>query len=290
MNAAVVTGGAGFVGLNLVEALLHKGYYVYMAVRPNSEHNNRIPNSDKITIVEADLDSIETLLHIKYATKPEYFFHLAWPGEHNDFEIQCKNIEYTLRCVRVAKEIGCMRFICTGSQAEYGVHDGLITENIELTPKTAYGAAKVATSYMSKNLCEQLDIEWVWGRIFSVYGKYEPPTTLMGYLKTCFTSNTVPILTKCTQNWDYIYSSDVADAIVAIAENGKNGEIYNLANGKYMQLKNYVQLVAEYHGYSGKIDFIRSVDNVVTLAPSVDKIQKDTGWKPKVSFIDGLKA
>lgn len=283
-KVAVVTGGAGFVGMNLVEKLLEHGYMIYMAVRPNSEHNKRIPVTEKIVVVDADLDNIENLSKIEYSVRPHLFFHLAWQGAHNDFDAQYKNIDYTLRTLKVAKSIGCKRFICTGSQAEYGIYNELIHEELVPKPITAYGSAKVAACYMSKNLAKQLDIEWVWGRIFSVYGKYEPETTLISYLKKCFENGEVPVLTKCTQNWDYLHSSDAAEAIIAMGEKGVDGEIYNIANGNYKQLNLFVEDVRNCFKDSVNVKYEKEVPYIVTLAPAIDKLKRDTEWEPKAIF------
>lgn len=289
MKTAIVTGGTGFVGMNLVEALLQNDYSIYMTVRKNSIHNARIPISDRITVVSADLDHIELLKKINYKSKPEIFFHLAWPGAHNDFQTQYNNIDYTIRALNVAKEIGCRRFVCTGSQAEYGLYNEIMYEYLLPKPMTSYGAAKVAACQMSKNLASQLGIEWVWGRIFSVYGKYEPETTLLSYLHKSFINNENPVLTKCEQNWDYLFSSDVADAIIALAENGCSGEIYNIANGNYKKLKRFVEDMKNSYVTKSNILYEKNVPYVVSLSPSISKIIKDTGWSPKVKFLEGIK-
>ena len=183
MKRVVVTGAAGFVGCNLVEHLLAKGYFVYAMVREGSRHNARLAGKGHVQLVVSDLAHVERLA--EEITEPcEAFFHLAWQGADRDaFAEQYENVEMTLWALETAKKLGCRRFLCTGSQAEYGVRRCLETEDLMPQPFSAYGAAKTAACYLSRCRAEQLGVEWVWPRIFSVYGKYEPEGTMLSYLK-----------------------------------------------------------------------------------------------------------
>ena len=151
MKKAIVTGAAGFAGANLVEALIKKNYEVYAVVKPNSSHNERIAGDARIKIVPLDMseyDKLPTAIN----EECDSFFHMAWFGDRNNFAIQKNNIEYTLTALKAAKDLGCRIFVGTGSQAEYGVKDSLITEDSVPMPYCSYGSAKLAACYLSKNI------------------------------------------------------------------------------------------------------------------------------------------
>lgn len=76
--------------------------------------------------------------------------------------------------------MGCKRFIGAGSQAEYGPMDvPRIAPDSPVHPTTPYGASKLAANQLSSMLCKELGMEWIWPRIFSVYGIYEKETTMI---------------------------------------------------------------------------------------------------------------
>ena len=288
---AVVTGAAGFAGYHVTERLVKDGYFVYALLRTNSKHNERLNHftNEELKIVYADIYEMPDLASL-ITEKCDIFFHLAWAGDRNDFKQQTKNIQPTVWAVEQAKHLGCEKIVCIGSQAEYGVvEEGPICENRLPQPICAYGAAKVSACYLSKVRAEQLQIEWVWGRIFSVYGQYEPGNRMLPYLVNEIKNNRDVNLSSCNQNWDYIYSSDVATAIVALAERGRSGEIYNIANGNYQCLREFVAIVIKSFDYKGKINYGEDPNPYVSLQPSVEKIKKDTGWTPQVSFDKGVE-
>ena len=287
MQRAIVTGAAGFTGLNLVEALLAAGYFVYAVVRPGSAHNKRIQTGQQLSMVEADLGDLAGLSE-KITEKCDVFFHLAWQGDRDDFAVQYGNVDASLIALEAAAQLGCRRFICTGSQAEYGLQQGAVTEETLPMPVNAYGAAKLAVCYLTKRRAEQLGIEWIWGRIFSIYGKYEPATTLISYLVASLRSGESPNLTAATQNWDYLYSEDAADALLALAAAGQRGEIYNIANGNYRPLRDFTEEVRAHFAPQVAIHYGEEARQIVSLQPVVEKIQQDTGWRAKTPFMEGL--
>lgn len=287
---AVVTGAAGFAGYSLTMALLDKGYDVYAVLRPNSEHNKRFDRAiDNLKLIELDCKDFD-LIPERIEESCDVFYHLAWFGGRDDFVVQNNNIDYNLKAVESAARLNCKRFIGIGSQAEYGLVSDIIYEDILPKPINAYGSAKIAAMHLSKIRCEQLGIEWMWGRIFSLYGDYEPEGRMLPDLLHKLVNNEEVHLSSCEQNWDYLHVKDAANAIVAIGENGKVGEVYNIANGNYRKLIEYVDEAKHTLNSDSKIIYGKKAEPFVSLQPSVDKIQQDTGWTPCIGFKEGIKA
>ena len=287
MKKAVVTGAAGFAGCNLTEHLIEHGYEVYAVIRRNSAHNDRLKESERLHFVTLDMTEISELPD-RIGGKCDVFFHLIWTGGRDDFAAQYANVEVSLAALRAAAALGCKRFIGTGSQAEYGVTKGLITENMLPMPFSSYGAAKVAACYLTRNLAQQLQIDWIWGRIFSLIGKYEPAGRMLPDLAAKLRSGEQISLSSCRQNWDYLDAGDAAEALIALAEHGRTGEIYNIASGDYHPLRTFTEKLRQLYDVETEIVYGEDPIPFVSLQPSTEKIHADTGWKPDTEFVKSV--
>ena len=158
MKSAIVSGAAGFTGYALVKKLIEHGYRVHALVRPLSANNMRISKLRDVHVVECDLLGKYKLSHL-VSENCDLAFHLACVGERYDFDVQRRNIDLLLYFMDELKNIGCKRIVCTGSQAEYGVKKDIITEDSTLVPFCAYGAAKVASCFLSNNKAESIGME-----------------------------------------------------------------------------------------------------------------------------------
>lgn len=285
MAKIVVTGAAGFTGYHVTKALLDREYKVVAVLRPNSAHNVRL-NGMAVQCVELDMTDISRLS--QYVENADAFIHLAWQGERYDFAAQYANVSIAVQALETAASMGCKRFLATGSQAEYGRQTDLITEDILPKPYCSYGTAKVAACYLTRNRAKQLGIDWLWGRIFSLYGKYEPEGRLIPDLVHAMQQKKEFHMTSGQQNWDYLDERDAASAIVALLERGRAGEIYNIANGDYHPLRFFTDQVASHYGAEDCIVYGEGNGQSVSLQPSVEKISQDTGWKPQVKFMQGI--
>ena len=283
-RTAVVTGAAGFAGYNLVERLVEKDFSIYAVVRPHSAHNARLNGLAGVQVVDLDVRQ----LHILPSLIPQpcdVFFHLTWMhGGRDDLTAQQANIPHVIAAVEAAAVLSCKRIVLSGSQAEYGLPGAVMTEDLLPNPINAYGSAKVAACYLSKRRAAQLNIDWIWGRIFSLYGKYEPAGRMLPDLIDTLKSGKTPHLSSCTQYWDFLDAGDGANALIALAESGKSGEIYNIANGNYKPLKVFTEAVRERIAPDITIDYGKQAAPFVELRPSVEKIKRDTGWQAEISF------
>ena len=288
MKKAIITGAAGFACYSVTSELLDKCYEVYAVLRPGSEHNHRLVGlSEHIHLIEldqTDFDRIDRMV----ACDCDEFYNLAWSGKRDDFSEQVKNIDSCIKALESAKKLNCHRFIGIGSQAEYGLCDIIMHEELTPHPVNAYGSAKTAAMYLSKRRAEQLGVEWIWGRIFSLYGDFEPSGRMLPDLITALKENKDIKLSSCEQEWDYLHVRDAAKAIVMLCELGHSGEVYNIANGSFRPLKEYVEEAKSLFPYTGMIDYGAKADPFVTLKPDVNKLKDHTGWKPVIAFDEGV--
>ena len=295
MKTAIVTGAFGFAGANLVECLLENDYLVYAVGRENSSHNDRFESSDmlkKIFVNMEDYDKISDKVEEKDIT----FFHLSWGGGRDDFDAQVKNIDGALKAmdsaISFAKRGGKVTFVGIGSQAEYGVKsDSMeLSEEALLEPFSAYGASQAAAYHLLKRKAELAEVDFIWGRIFSLIGKYEPEGRMLPDLVKKLKMGEKVNLSSCRQYWDYLDAKDAARAIMLLGEKGRSGEIYNIANGDYRPLSEFVyKAVDELKADRALLHFGQDPKPFVSLKPSVRKLKEDTGWEPAISFEETIK-
>lgn len=142
----VATGATSFVGSGAVKALLERGHKVYAVLRKGSSKADRLlingAMPENLVILEEDLGSLERLAE-QIPEPCDVFLHMGWKGAGSDSRsaaaIQKENAKDSLNAVQAAKALGCRRFVFTGSQAEYGVHDALMNEETGCRPTSPTG-------------------------------------------------------------------------------------------------------------------------------------------------------
>ncbi|MGD9559221.1 MAG: NAD-dependent epimerase/dehydratase family protein [Oscillospiraceae bacterium] len=292
MKAAVLTGGSGFLGSWLLSALQGQGYHVYAPCRKDSPRRRYLEGHPDVLVIDLDMRDIERLpQHLPQGgPAPSLFFHLAWAGGRNDFDAQVLNIPHTLKAQKTAHRLGCRHFICTGSQAEYGIQHSRLTEDSPLQPTTAYGACKAAAYHTTRSQGQLLGLQTTWVRVFSVFGPRDNPGTLISYLVRTFAQGAVPQVSAALNAWDFLYAQDAAEALLQLGEAPATAPVYNLASGKARPLREYIKAARDVLAPGTDIHFGPQPQDAVWLNAGIEKIRRDTGWKPRTSFEDGLLA
>lgn len=118
MRTAIVSGANGFIGSAVVRELLSNGYYVQGLVHDNTSSIGEHPN---LKITHFSLETIDSI--IDDLEPSETFYHFAWKGisgpTRSDTALQLNNVQWTINSLRLAKTVGCNRFVCAGSLVEY---------------------------------------------------------------------------------------------------------------------------------------------------------------------------
>lgn len=288
----IVTGATGAVGSAVVRRAVDKGMDVICIVHHGSKRLGNLPQSDKVHIVECNLQDYRTL---SLDGQNDAFIHLSWEktvgASRDDAEVQTRNIQYTLDAVQLAHRCGCSVFVGAGSQAEYGVQSVDLTPDLPVKPESGYGIAKYAAGKLSAMLCKNLGMRQCWVRILSVYGPNDGENSLISYLIREFKAGNSPQLTKCEQKWDYLYADDAADAILAVAEKGIDGKAYPLGSGKGRRLSEYVEDIKNMVNPSIEVQFGAKEyypHQPMHLVADISQMIKDTEWSPAIDFREGL--
>lgn len=296
MKRAIVTGPTGVIGTALVKKLIAENVETYAVIRSNSKRINTIPNNHFVHIIKCDINSLKDLKN--FIKEPcDAFFHLAWTGTDDplnrfDMQLQTKNIQYSLDAVQAAVDLRCKVFVGAGSQAEYGTKSGIMRPNTFPEPVSGYGMAKLCAGQMTRYMCKQAGIRHIWPRILSVYGPGDGKQTLISSAIRCMLAGEKLSMTAGEQLWDYLYSSDAADALYAMAEKGRDGAIYVLGSGKAIPLRKYIETIRALINSNLEIGFGERPyfkDQVMHLEADVSSLTNDTNWVPKVDFSTGVR-
>lgn len=283
------------IGAALIKECIKKGIEVYAVIRASSGKKMRLPESEKLHMVDCSLEELEALPQ-KITEKCDTFYHIAWgnTGENRNSstELQSRNIAYTLAAVKAAYALGCRRFIGAGSQAEYGPMDvDKISPDSPVNPTTPYGAAKLASGHLARMFCKELGMECIWPRIFSVYGIYEKETTMVASGLRKMLAGEKTSFTPALQRWDYLFSADAGRAYYLIGEKGKDGAVYCVGSGKAAPLKDYIEIMAELTGAeeTGIGDRPYPAGAVMNLCADISSLTADTGFVPEYTFREGIR-
>lgn len=297
MKKIIVTGATSMIGVAIIEeALKHDLETIYAVVRKGCLKLDRLAEDERIKIVECDIDNYSTLSS-KINDTCEVFYNIAWaatgPKRNENILALSKNIVYTIDAMHAAKALGCKKFIGAGSQAEYGNLDiDKIAPNSPINPVQAYGAAKYAAGKLALMEAEKLDMDCIWVRIFSVYGKYDKPSTMISSSIRKMLSGEKALFTKGEQMWDYLYSSDAGKAFFMIGEKSLGKKVYCLGSGNAMPLYEYIKVIRNTVNKNAEIglgEIPYKSDTIMHLCADITELKKDTGWEPKTPFEDGIR-
>lgn len=289
---AVITGATGMIGSTLARLLLEEGADVTCLVRPNSPRAANLPKG--IRTVEIDVNDLASVDPAAIGSA-DAFFHLAWmgsaPSGRGLLDAQVDNITNTLRAVDLAEALGCKVFVGAGSQAEYGRVEGALSPDTPTNPETGYGIAKLAAGRLSRLACKDKGIRHEWARILSIFGPGDAAHTMVMSVIADACAGRAPRCTKGEQLWDYLYVDDCAAALIGMAKQGSDGAVYPIGSGKQRQLREFIECICDACGTGVRPDF-GAVPyyplQVMNLRADISALEADTGFKPRVSFEEGV--
>jgi nucleoside-diphosphate-sugar epimerase len=293
MKKIVITGATSMIGSAIARCALELGISVLCVIRKDTGRLDNLPKSERLEIFYADISEYTDL---DISGDYDVFYHLAWEktfgASRDDVDTQVANIQYTLDAARLAKRLGCKKFIGAGSQAEYGIVTEPLKSDTPVNPQSGYGIAKYAAGKLSRLLCSQIGLQFNWVRILSTYGILDAEHTLIMYAINELRAGRSPEFTKCEQIWDYLYCDDNARAFLAIGNNGVDGKTYPLGSGNARRLSEYIESLRDVVNPTGVLQFGKKEyypHQPMYLCADISELTNDTGWKPEVPFEDGVR-
>lgn len=292
----VITGATSMIGVALAEECVKMGLNVVAVVRPGSTRLGRLKNLNIAETVECDISEYH-LLPEKITSPCSLFYHLAWSGtgslRNSSASAQQKNVFAILSAVKAASLLGCEAFIGAGSQAEYGrVHHGKISEVTPTQPETPYGKSKLEACILASRTCSELNIRFVWPRIFSVYGPNDKESSMISSSIKKLLKNEDVLFSAGEQNWDYLFSSDAGRALFLLGTKTNAEGVYCLASGESRRLKDFIYIMRDAVSPSLSVQLGKIPHNektVINLSANIDKLKRDTGFSPLIAFEEGIR-
>lgn len=287
----IVTGGAGFIGSNLVDSLLEKGYDVHVIDNLSGGKKENV-NKDAI-FHEVDIRNLEDIQPIiKGAT---YVFHEAalprvqysidFPKETTDV-----NVLGTTNVLIASKEGGVKRVIYAASSSAYGDQNIMpLTEDMPAMPKSPYGLQKYIGELLCKQWSEVYGLETVCLRYFNVYGPRLDPTgayaLVIGvFLRLKKEGKKLTITGDGKQTRDFTHVRDIINANILAMTSDKvgKGEVLNIGYGSNCSINDLAKM------FNQEIEYIPArVEPHDTLADN-SKAREMLGWEPEVKLEDGI--
>jgi len=298
VTRALVTGGAGFIGANLVRRLLRDGFDVHVLIRPESKRWRLNDIVRDLNLLEVDLRARDEVHRALRAVRPEVVFHSAAEGgyswETDIAEILETNVVGTAILLEACVALDVETFVNTGSSAEYGFMDHPPHENERLEPTSAYAVGKAASTMLCAVIPPADGMRAVTLRLYSVFGPYEEPGRLVPTLILAALAGRLPPLASPAIARDFVYVDDVVEAyLLAAAGPSEPRAVYNIGTGRQTTLEEAVDSIRRLFGVSetpswGTMED-RAWDTAIWIAdPS--KVQRELGWRASVEFEEGLVA
>lgn len=295
IKRVIITGATGTIGMALIRKCIEKDIEAVLLVNPASRRLDRIPDDPHVKMLKCGLDDLASA-DAKVIGSADVMFHLAWSGAfgdaRNDKALQDRNFEHTIDAVRLAHRLGCSVFVGAGSQAEYGRVEGVLKPDTPCNPENEYGRAKLRASLATRELCHEMGMRHIWPRILSIYGPYDGDYTMIMSVIAQLLDGKKPALTAGEQIWDFLYTDDVAEAYMLLAEKGVDGSVYPIGSGIGRPLREYIEILRDQIDPSLPLGFGEvpySDRQVMHLCADISKLREDTGFSPKVGFEEGIR-
>ena len=292
---SVITGGAGFVGSNLVDRLVSIGHKVIVldnfvsGKKSNlSHHSEKNVKIIKIDISDKNLD--------KYFKKADYIFHLAAlaeiiPSFKDPNKYFKNNVIGTLNVLKAAKKVKIKKLIYAASSSCYGTPKKFPTsEKDKIDLKHPYAETKFIGEELVMRYASIFKMPNISFRFFNVYG---PRLNVSGQYSAVIgnfltqTKNRKPltVVGDGKQTRDFIHVDDLINAFIQVIKSKSVNKIYNLGSGK----RTSINTIAKIFGGKKKFIPIRPGEPKNSVA-NIKKVKKEINWKPNISIEQGIKS
>jgi len=292
---SLVTGGAGFIGSNLVDQLVKIGHQVVVL---DNLCTGRLSNLDqvknKIEFIKADVSSSEDSIN-KYFDDVDWVFHISgladmFPSILNPNKYFQSNVAGTLNVLNASKKAKVKKFIYTASASCYGIPEKYPTdEKAKIELQHPYALTKFFGEQLVLNWTKIYNMHNVSLRLFNVYGPRLSTKSAYGsvfsiFLPQKFAKKPLTIVGDGNQTRDFIHIYDLVAVMIKAAEKGKRGEVYNVGSGK----ETSINFIADLIGGDKSSVSKRPGETNRSLA-DISKIKEQLNWQPTITIEKGIE-
>ena len=292
---SLVTGGAGFIGSNLVDLLIKKKHKVIVLDNFSTGRKSNLKGHSKANLKIINIDISKKNNIDKYFSGVDYVFHLAGladivPSIENPKKYFESNVLGTLNIIRASHRKKIKKFIYAASASCYGFPKRFPTkEESPIKPMYPYALTKVQGEELVMHWNKVYNFPAISLRFFNCYGPRSRTTGAYGavfgvFLAQKFANKPLTVVGNGKQTRDFIHVRDLVSAIYKAASSKKKGVIYNLAGGKEVQVNKIAKLIG---GKTVKIP--KRPGEPDRSLGDITKIKRDLNWKPKIKIEDGVR-
>jgi UDP-glucose 4-epimerase len=294
---SLVTGGAGFIGSNLVRALLDRGDDVIVIDDLSTGRREHLPESPQLTLIEADLATAPDLASV--VARCELVFHLAaqvgtTPSIDDPVLDAGANVLGTVRLLDACRGSRVRKIVCSSSAATFGESEGTpIGEDHPQAPTSFYGLSKLAAERYAVLAASLLDLPTVSLRYFNVYGLPMAPSEYAGvitaFLDRLRLGQPLVIYGDGMQTRDFVHVRDVVAANLAAATAGTPGSVYNIGTGVATTVLALAELMSQLAGLAPRLEFQPArAGDVRDSVAAIDLARRALGYEPQYDLRRGL--
>jgi len=300
MTLYLVTGGAGFIGSHLVEALVERGERVRVLDDfSTGRRENLAAVADRIKVLAGDVADPETVEQAVAGC--DYVLHLAaiplvQASLDDPWRTHRVNVDGTLNVLEVARRVGVRRIVFASTTALYGDHTALpLREELPPRPLSPYAASKVAGEAYCSAFRASYGLPTVALRLFNVYGPRQDPTNPYSGVISIFAARMTQaqrpvIYGDGKQTRDFVYVADVVRAMLLACEQGEAiGGVFNVAGGRQTSIFQLTTELNQVLGTSLTPTFAPARTGEVRFSQGDARRAREVlGWEPGISLREGL--
>ena len=300
MSSYLVTGGAGFIGSHLAEALLRRGERVRVVDSFITGKRKNLQHLSNVELLEGDLGDL-AVAHAAVRGIQYVLHQAAIPSVPRSVEDPITsnraNIDATLNVLVAARDAGVKRIVYAGSSSAYGNTPTLPKrEDMPNNPLSPYALQKLVGEQYMQIFTSLYGLETVTIRYFNVFGPRQDPSSpysgvVSVFARALLENTPVTIYGDGEQTRDFTYIANVVDGVLrAVKAPGASGAVVNVATGSSISLNRLFEGMRSLTGSRLNVNYgpPRNGDVKDSLA-DITKARTLLGYEPKVSFEDGLR-
>ncbi len=303
MTTILVTGGAGFIGSCFVRHILkkHPDYKVInidaLTYAGNIENLNDVKDNPNYTFVHGNICDkklvreliAESDCVVNFAAESHVDRSITGP----EIFIET-NVQGTLNLLQASKELGVDRFLQVSTDEVYGSlgKTGYFMETTPLAPNSPYSASKASADMLVRAYHETYKMPVLNTRCSNNYGPYQYPEKLIPFfISQLLKGEKVPVYGDGLNVRDWLYVYDHCEAIDVVLHKGRIGEVYNIGGHNEKTNMEITKLILDAMGKDeSSIKYVEDrLGHDRRYAICNDKIQSELGWKPSLTFEEGIK-
>lgn len=305
MSTMLVTGGAGFIGSNLVDRCVREGRRVVIVDNFDSFYDparKRLNlsgslQSSRVTLVEADIRDARAMQTLFENHRFDTVVHLAAragvrPSIQDPLLYADVNVTGTVVLLDCARRFGCRRFIFASSSSVYGNNRKVpFSESDPVDhPISPYAATKKAGELICHTFHHLYQLPVTCLRFFTVFGpRCRPDLAIAKFTSLIDRGEVVPMFGDGSMRRDFTHIDDILDGLTRAIDRCSGFHIYNLGESRPIELRRMIDVIADALGKPARIErHPQPPGDVDVTYADVSRAQAELGYEPRVRFEDGI--